>query len=106
VKTLRDVLTPEDRDVLCPLIEGGVNLHKLYGIMHDTCHSANLVAFLMVQLQERKKREYLTDEGWELATDKCKAIFNFLCGNHTRNLPIDRFNKFYDLWLEETIVRR
>ena len=103
IKALRDVLTPEDRDVLCPLIDGGVDLHKLYGIMHDTCHSANLVASLMVQLQERKKREFLTDEGWELGTDKCKATFNFLCGNHTRNLPIDRFNKLYDHWLEETI---
>ncbi len=56
VAAFRAELQQEDRDVLCPLVAGGVNLHKLYGVMHDTCHCANLVATLIVQLQERKKR--------------------------------------------------
>ncbi len=30
--------------------------------MHDTCNTANLVAELIIELQERKNREYLTDE--------------------------------------------
>jgi hypothetical protein len=43
IDVLRVRLGPELQDVLCPLINGGVSLHKLYGIMHDTCHCANLV---------------------------------------------------------------
>jgi hypothetical protein len=94
VEALRAELGPDLADQLCPIVAGGVNLHKLFGVMHDTCHAANLVASLMVDLQQRKKREYLSDE---------VLVFNFLCGNHTRNLPIDRFNKLYDKWLEEIL---
>ena len=90
VEALRDELSIVDRDVLCPIVEGGVNLHKLYGVMHDTCNCANLVATLIMDLQQRKKREYFSDDVWELASPESRAIFNFLCGNHTRNLPIDR----------------
>ena len=103
VNALREELEPEERDMLCPLVDGGVSLHKLYSVMHDTCHGANLVATLMVQLQERKKREYVTDEVWDNMELKTKACFDFLCGNHTRNLPIDRFNLLYTKWLETTL---
>ncbi len=67
------------------------------------CNGANLVATLMVELQERKKRQYLVDEEWEKVEPKTKACFNFLCGNHSRNLSIDRFNLLYDKWLDSTI---
>ena len=43
IDALRVGLGPELQDVLCPLINGGVSLHKLFGIMHDTCNCANLV---------------------------------------------------------------
>ena len=43
VDALRNYLRVELRDVLCPLRNGGVSLHKLYGVMHDTCNCANLV---------------------------------------------------------------
>ena len=43
VDALRNCLSAEVRDVLCPLRNGGVSLHKLYGVMHDTCNCANLV---------------------------------------------------------------
>ena len=62
VEALRAELHVEDRDTLCPLVQGGVSLHKIYSVMHDTCNTANLVAKLIIELQERKRREYLTDE--------------------------------------------
>ena len=62
VQALRDELEVDERDNLCPLVQGGVSLHKIYGVMHDTCNTANLVAELIVQLQERKKKDYLTEE--------------------------------------------
>jgi hypothetical protein len=33
-------------DALVPLTNGGVLLHKLQGVMHDTCHTANKTARL------------------------------------------------------------
>jgi hypothetical protein len=93
VEALRDCLSPELRDVLCPLTNGGVSLHKLYGVMHDTCNCANLVATLMVELRDRKCSEHYGVYVWALASAQTKACFSFLCGNHTRNLPIVRYNK-------------
>jgi hypothetical protein len=46
VEYLREQLGPDLRDVLCPLRNGGVSLHKIYGIMHDTCNCANKVIAL------------------------------------------------------------
>jgi hypothetical protein len=43
IDVLRDCLGPELRDTLCPLRNEGVSLHKLYGVMHDTCNCANKV---------------------------------------------------------------
>ena len=43
IDALRASLVPELRDVLCPLRNGGVSLHKLYGVMHDTCEKYSAV---------------------------------------------------------------
>ena len=45
VSLLRDELG-ELADALVPLANGGVLLHKLQGVMHDTCHTANKTARL------------------------------------------------------------
>ena len=90
---LRELLGPVLRDTICPLKNGGVSLHKIYGVMHDTCKCANKVAKLMMELRNRKCVEQHGDETWNQAEQKVKACFNFLCGNHTRNLPVVRFNK-------------
>ncbi len=62
VDALRAQLSTTQQDGLCLLVDGGVNLHKLYGVMHDTCSTANLVAQLIIELQQRQKRNYLTEE--------------------------------------------
>jgi hypothetical protein len=90
---LRDLLGPELRDTICPLKNGGVCLHKIYGVMHDTCNCANLVATLMMELRNRKCAEHYGADAWQHAGTQAQACFNFLCGNHTRNLPVVRFNK-------------
>ena len=48
IDALRAALGPDLQDVLCPLMNGGVSLHKLYGVMHDTCNCANLVRSLII----------------------------------------------------------
>ena len=47
----------------------------------------------MLQVRERKCREHYGEDVWAAAEPKAKACFDFLCGNHTRNLPVVRFNK-------------
>jgi hypothetical protein len=51
---LRELFGPVLRDTICPLKNGGVSLHKIYGVMHDTCNCANKVAKLMMELRNRK----------------------------------------------------
>jgi hypothetical protein len=46
IAILREELANE-ADNFLPLTNGGVQLHKLRGIMHDTCATANLTAVLM-----------------------------------------------------------
>ncbi len=50
VKLLRQELPAESVDVMAPLRNGGVHLHKLFGVMHDTCHAANKVAPLLLPI--------------------------------------------------------
>jgi hypothetical protein len=87
-------------DELAPVVNGGVHLQKIFGVMHDTCHAANKVASLMVELREVKaNRQFHGDDTWETMAPSAKACFDFLCGNHTRNLPIDWFNRLSNKWL-------
>ncbi len=46
VEVLRDALGPELANMYVPLTNGGVQLHKLQGVMHDTCNTANKTARL------------------------------------------------------------
>jgi hypothetical protein len=98
---VREALGPELADVLVPLVEGGVQLHKIYGLMHDTCSTANRIAALMAELREEQARLHYGDEAWESAAPCEKTVHDFLCGNHSRNLLVDRFNCLNDKYLEE-----
>jgi hypothetical protein len=41
----------------------------------------------MMELRDRKCAEHYFEDVWARADAKTKACFNFLCGNHTHNLP-------------------
>jgi hypothetical protein len=47
----------------------------------------------MLEVRDRKCRDHYGEDVWAAAAPKTKACFDFLCGNHTRNLPVVRFNK-------------
>ena len=57
----------------------------------------------MVELREQKAREFYGEDKWQDMEPKSKACFDFLCGNHTRNLPIDWFNRLYQKWIQTKI---
>ena len=51
VELLRRDLPEALVETLAPIRGGGVHLQKIFGVMHDTCHAANKVASLMVELR-------------------------------------------------------
>ena len=100
VGLVRQALGPDLQDTLAPLKDGGLMLHKIFGIMHDTCATANLVAELMASARNEDGREHFGLDEWEGKDNKAKPMFDFLCGNHTRNLLAVRFEKRHDKYLE------
>ena len=100
---LREDLGPDVAEELVPMVNGGVQLHKIFGLMHDTCSTANRVAELMAVLREEKARAFYGDAAWDVADPCQKIVHDFLCGNHSRNLLIDRANGFYDAFLEKEL---
>ena len=74
LEMVREALGPEVGDVLVPKVNGGVALHKIFGLMHDTCSTANRVAELMSQLREEKARAYHGEEAWAAADDRAKVV--------------------------------
>ncbi len=100
---VREELGPEICDSLVPVVDGGMRVHKIFGLMHDTCSTANRVAELISELREEQACLYHGDERWETADLCMKEVHNFLCGNHLRNLLIDRFNNLHDAYLEREL---
>jgi hypothetical protein len=48
-------------------------------------------------------RAFYGDAAWDEADPCQKIVHDFLCGNHSRNLLIDRANGFYDAFLEKEL---
>ena len=46
VDLVREELGPDAANLYASLKHGGVQLHKLQGVMHDTCNTANKTARL------------------------------------------------------------
>ena len=99
IDLLREELGDE-ADVLAPLTGGGVKLHKIRGVMHDTCNTANLTAVLMKEKRDTSGQLTYGYDTWESCPEEEKPWCNYLCGNHTRNLPIDDFNRQFDIYMK------
>ena len=93
VELVQVELGPFLADVLAPMTNGGVLLHKLQGVMHDTCNTANKTTRLGKVLRETSGQLFYGFDEWETRAEEDRPWFDFLCGNHTRNLPMDEFNK-------------
>jgi hypothetical protein len=82
-------------DVMCPLTAGGVTLAKLRGAMYDTCNCANLVAKKVRGIRDDVGKEMYGAEEWAAMQDSGSGWQDFLCGNHSRNLHFDAFNRSF-----------
>ena len=70
INMLREQLGPDLQDVHCPLINGGVAIHKIFGLMHDTCNTANRVAELMANLRDDCGKQFFGEETWNAEGNK------------------------------------
>ncbi len=70
-----------------------LNITSYLNLNFTTCTPQ--VAELMLDLRGRKSIAHYGENVWSNAEKQTKACFNFLCGNHTRNLPVVRFNKVH-----------
>ena len=103
VVLVRDELGAALADELVPLVGGGVLLHKIQSSMHDTCATANLVPSLVLELRETSGKLYYGEDEWnDLPSDE-KPWFDFLCGNHSRNLPLDQWNREFKKYIKEEL---
>ena len=71
--------------------------------MHDTCNTANKTARLAKTLRDTSGQLYYGYDEWEQRAEIDRPWFDFLCGNHTRNLPMDAFNKEFEAYLRRTL---
>jgi hypothetical protein len=93
----------DDADEILLLTNGGVLLHKLQSTMHDTCNGANLAARLIALKKELSGEEYHGAEAWAAMSDEEKATTDFLCGNHSRNLPVAACSRLFSNFLTEEL---
>ncbi len=98
VGLLRDTLGAL-ADIHVPLVNGGVLLHKLQGVMHDTCNTANKVARLAKELRDASGQLHYGYEEWESIVAEDKPWFDVLCANHARNLPMDELARLFQIYM-------
>jgi hypothetical protein len=102
VAMLREVLGSL-ADVHVPVINGGVMLHKLQGVMHDTCHTANKTARLALELRNASGQLHFGYDEWESLCQEDKPWFDYLCANHARNLPMDELSRLFQDYINKEL---
>jgi hypothetical protein len=64
-------------------------------VMHDTCNTANLVAKQVQVLRDDVGKNMYGVEEWKAMQQDGSGWQYFLCGNHSRNLHFDAFNRCF-----------
>jgi hypothetical protein len=90
----------ETCDTFVPVVNGGVSITKLRGAMHDTCNCANLVAKKVRILRDDAGKDMYGQEEWAAMQESGSGWQEFLCGNHSRNLHFDAFNRQYTQYIK------
>ncbi len=102
VAMLREDLA-EEADTFVPLVQGGVTMAKLRGAMHDTCNCANLVAKKVRGIRNAAGQDLYGVEEWVAMQTSGSGWQDFLCGNHSRSLHFDAFNRAFTTYVKELL---
>ena len=92
-----------DADLLVPLVNGGVTMAKLRGVMHDTCNSANLIAKKGRIIWDEVGEEMYGKKEWLNMQELGSGWQDFLCANHSKNLHFDAFSRGYSGCVKEKL---
>ena len=87
-------------DAFVPLNNGGIVLAKLQGVMHDTCNVANAIARRMKVLRDASGKHLYGVEEWKSMEEYAVGWEDFLCGNHSRNLHFDAYNRGFAAYIK------
>ncbi len=99
IAMLRTALGGE-ADILVPLVNGGVTLAKLRGVMHDTCNITNLIATKVRVVRDNVGKNIFGVEEWEAMQEQGYGWQELLCGNHSRNLHFDAMSRRFTAYVK------
>ena len=90
-------------DELVPVVNGGISLSKLGGVMHDTCNCANAIARRVRVLRNESGKDLYGEEEWKRMAKEEHAWCDYFCGNHSRNLQFDAFGRLYEAYIKRKL---
>ncbi len=90
-------------DALVPLVNGGVTMTELRGVMHDTCNSANLIAKKVRIIRDEVGKDLYGKEEWANMQVLGSGWQDFLCANHSRNLHFDAFSRGFTAYVKQQL---
>ena len=88
---------------IVPIKRGGVKLLKMCSTMNDTCPTARLVAEMLERLSNESGVEEHGAEVWAGMDEHITHMLVNLCANHSRNLPVDAFNRLFTAHVTEEL---
>jgi hypothetical protein len=104
IALVRAELGPELADEFVFLVRGGASLRKMQSRMHDPCATANfLVSSLVYEIRETSGKLHYGDEEWDDLPEDAKLWFDYLCGNHSRNLSLDQWNREFENYIKDEL---
>jgi hypothetical protein len=90
-------------DEYVPLVNGGITLSKLGGVMHDTCNCANSIARRVRVLRDESGKDLFEPEEWERMSKEEHSWCDYFCGNHSRNVNFDAFARLYEAYIKRNL---
>ncbi len=87
-----------------PLVNGGISLSKLGGIIHDnTCNCANAIARRVRVLRDDSGEDLFGDEEWKRMAKEEHVWCDYFCGNHLRNVQFGAFSRLYEAYIKRKL---
>lgn len=89
-------------DELVPLERGGMRLLRIQALMGDGCATQKKVSRLMEKLKKEDGEEMYGAE-WNSMDNTITKVLVDVCANHSRNYPIDEWNRKFEKLLSSTL---
>jgi hypothetical protein len=71
--------------------------------MHDTCNTANKAAKLIIEAKNEAGVAFYGEAVWAEMSQEDRQIFDGLCCNHTRQLPVTAYDRLSKMEMENCL---